>query len=274
MTDGAVVLEDSDLPELLSLLNAAPAQHVYVRSRVSTGIETLGHPVWGWREGGVLRSALFLGPNLVPIELNVNSLATFTHMLAVRDRTCASIVGERSEVEQLWREMHLVWGPARLVRESQPYLAVDEYLPATDSEVRRIHLPDLDSYVVASSAMFAAEVGVDPTQLNATGYRLRVQETIRQGRAYGLVDELGVTRFKVDVGCVTEDFCQIQGVWLHPDWRGRGKAAALLGAAIAQIQQDFTRGVSLYVNDFNRPALATYARLGFTPIAEFSTIFF
>jgi predicted GNAT family acetyltransferase len=274
MTDGAFVLEDSDLTDLLSLLDTAPAQHVFVRSRVAGGIERLGHPVWGWREGGILRSALFLGPNLVPIELNDNSLAAFTHLLAVRDRNCASIVGERSEVEQLWREMHLVWGPARLVRESQPYLALDHYLPVSSSEVRRIQLPDLDSYVVASSSMFAAEVGVDPNQLNATGYRLRVQETIREGRAYGLVDEFGFTRFKTDVGCITDDFCQIQGVWLHPDWRGQGKAAALLSAAVAQIQQDFSRGVCLYVNDFNRPALATYARLGFTPIAEFSTIFF
>jgi predicted GNAT family acetyltransferase len=153
-------------------------------------------------------------------------------------------------------------------------MLLDTAVSAKPVDVRRIEMRELESYATASAAMFAAEVGIDPNQLNAVGYRLRVQDTIRQGRAYGLVDDHGVTRFKTDVGCVSDGYCQIQGVWLHPDWRGQGRAVDLLAQAIAVIQREVSPAVCLYVNDFNRPALATYLRLGFKPIAEFSTIFF
>jgi predicted GNAT family acetyltransferase len=41
---------------------------------------------------------------------------------------------------------------------------------------------------------------------------------------------------------------------------------------VEQIQATIAPVVTLYVNDFNRPARATYSRVGFTQIGSFATV--
>lgn len=274
MTNGVIQLTDAHRGLLKQLLDTQPARNVFLRSRTLAGIDSLGHPILGYFDNGTLVSALSLGPNLVPVALTPPALEGFVRALQTRQRSCASIVGERTDVAPLWQRLVSTWGPARLVREVQPYLVLREKLTHAVPAIRRMTTADLDSYVVASAAMFTAEVDVDPRSINPSAYRQRVLDSLQGGRSYGLIDDHGVTRFKTDVGCLAGDYCQIQGVWLHPEWRGQGTAASLLGSAIALIQEDFGAEICLYVNDFNRPALATYARLGFEQITEFSTVFF
>jgi predicted GNAT family acetyltransferase len=45
-------------------------------------------------------------------------------------------------------------------------------------------------------------------------------------------------------------------------------------AAVVQLARNLVPTVSLYVNDYNLPARATYARVGFTEIGEFATVHF
>ena len=63
----------------------------------------------------------------------------------------------------------------------------------------------------------------------------------------------------------------MQGVWLDPALRGRGLAAPAM-AAVVQLARTMVPTVSLYVNDYNLPARATYARVGFETVGEFATV--
>ena len=85
--------------------------------------------------------------------------------------------------------------------------------------------------------------------------------------------------FKTDVGAVwdapTGTVVQLTGVWTRDDLRGRGIATAALAAVVDAVRRDHMRAggaVSLYVNDFNAPALGLYDRLGFQRAGMFATI--
>jgi predicted GNAT family acetyltransferase len=77
--------------------------------------------------------------------------------------------------------------------------------------------------------------------------------------------------FKAEIGSQSPAVGQIQGVWVHPDFRGRGMGTAGT-ATVAAAVVGSGRIASLYVNSFNTVARATYARIGFTEIASFATV--
>jgi predicted GNAT family acetyltransferase len=129
-----------------------------------------------------------------------------------------------------------------------------------------------DAYYQAAVRMYTEEVGVSPLQGNPAGYRYYVRQLITSGRAFGVLDGDRVV-FKADLGSVSRGVTQVQGVWLDPALRGRGLAPGMM-AAVVQLARSVAPVVSLYVNDYNAPARATYARVGFQQSGEFATILY
>lgn len=132
---------------------------------------------------------------------------------------------------------------------------------------------DLGELLPAAAAMFTEEVGFDPIARYGEGYAARLRTLIAGQRSAIVTDVNGRVIFKVDAGIVNLDAAQVQGVWLHPDYRGYGLAKPFFAAA-AQILQRRYPHLSLYVNDYNARALAMYRGTGWEQIGQFSTIIF
>ena len=132
---------------------------------------------------------------------------------------------------------------------------------------------DLGELLPAAAAMFTEEVGFDPIARYGDGYAARLRTLIAGQRSAIVADVNGRVIFKADAGIVNLDAAQVQGVWLHPDYRGYGLAKPFFAAA-AQILQRRYPHLSLYVNDYNARALAMYRGPGWEQIGQFSTIIF
>lgn len=132
---------------------------------------------------------------------------------------------------------------------------------------------DLGELLPAAAAMFTEEVGFDPVARYGEGYAARLRTLIAGQRSAIVTDVNGRVIFKADAGIVNLDAAQVQGVWLHPDYRGCGLAKPFFAAA-AQILQRRYPHLSLYVNDYNARALAMYRGTGWEQIGQFSTIIF
>ena len=132
---------------------------------------------------------------------------------------------------------------------------------------------DLGELLPAAAAMFTEEVGFDPIARYGDGYAARQRTLIAGQRSAIVTDVNGRVIFKADAGIVNLDAAQVQGVWLHPDYRGYGLAKPFFAAA-AQILQHRYPHLSLYVNDYNARALAMYRGTGWEQIGQFSTIIF
>ena len=276
--DGAVrVLGRADLPAAIRVLSANPIENVFVASRVrAAGLEpaNLGCPVWGYERDGVLRALCHAGSNLVPVAASPDALAAWTEF-AGPQRMCASIIGPSTVAMDLWHRLGERWGAAwsqvRDVRPHQPVMAIESD-PAVepDRRVQRVTLDQWDAYTDAAVKMYTEEIGVSPIQGNPAGYRFYVRQLITSGRAFGIFSG-GRVIFKADLWSVSGTVSQVQGVWLDPELRGRGLSAPAM-AAVVRLARTVVPTVSLYVNDFNRPARAAYARVGFREVGEFATI--
>ena len=127
----------------------------------------------------------------------------------------------------MWQPLEHAWGPARDVREHQPLMALATApICPIDPAVRPVRIDELDAYLVAAIDMFIGEVGIDPRIGDGgRGYRRRVAGLIAAGRAWARF-ERGQVVFKAEVGSQSPAVGQIQGVWVHPDWRGHGIGTA------------------------------------------------
>jgi hypothetical protein len=140
-----------------------------------------------------------------------------------------------------------------------------------DPAARPVRMEDLDAYLVAAVDMFIGEVGIDPRIGDGgRGYRRRVAGLIAAGRAWARF-ERGQVVFKAEIGSQSPAVGQIQGVWVHPDRRGHGLGTTGTAALAAAVVRS-GRIASLYVNDFNTVARATYDRIGFAEVGTFATV--
>jgi uncharacterized protein len=277
-TTASRVLDDNDRDEVLALLDADPVVNVFVASRVrAVGLNParLGGQMWGFGPRGGLTSLCYAGANLVPVNAGTDAVHAFADRARKQGRRCSSIVGPADAVAPLWERLEPYWGAARAIRWAQPVMAVTTPSPVPiDPLVRRVRPEEFEILVPACVAMFTEEVGVSPEAGDGGAlYRSRVAELIRIGRSYARIEH-GRVVFKAEVGAVTPLACQIQGVWVHPDLRGRGHAAAGMASVVKHALDCFAPVVSLYVNDYNAPARAAYRKAGFEEVGTFMSVLF
>ncbi|MCJ7827049.1 MAG: GNAT family N-acetyltransferase [Demequinaceae bacterium] len=279
-----------------------PAMHVeraIARSTSSSGrLWALHSRANGGRE---LVGVLWDGVNLFPAvpEPTEEIMAGLADAMTARLTRPSGIVGEAEVVLGLWRRIRPKWGPARAVREEQWLMALDgppvfpEPSPARASgldlePVRTSDPEDFDAVLPAAIHMFKGEIGYDPTQHGRGVYEDRLRRLIRHGRSFvqfgtggggggggeGGGGEHAGRRvvFMVEAGIVGPGAAEIQGVWVEPTLRGQGLGREGLAVVCEAIQARLAPTVSLYVNSYNRVAIAAYEAVGFRRVGTFSTV--
>jgi predicted GNAT family acetyltransferase len=272
----ARILGPGHAAQVSRVLTTDPVASCMVAARfeqVGMNEAAMGGQFWG--VAGGRDGLLFAGASMVPLAGDAAAMRSFAHVAARRGRKCATILGSADLVLPLWDRLESRWGPARDVRDDQPLMACPgQPIGPLDPHVRAVRPEELDAYYPSAVSMFNEEVGVDPrTGDNGRGYRARIAELIGSGRAYARFDGQSVM-FKAEIGSLSRTVALIQGVWVHPQLRGRGLAGPAMASVVRAIQRDMGRTPSLYVNQYNRPARRTYDRIGFQQVGTFASVLF
>jgi predicted GNAT family acetyltransferase len=262
-----------------NLIEQDPVRHCFLAARLEQTKQSRFRPSYpdllGYFDDGNLKSVLMTGANIVPVNTSLIARQEFATVLNRSGRRSSSIVGPAEEVLDLWSRVSASWGPAREVRSNQPVLSMRTNSSVEiDHDVRYSNLSDLEDLVPACIAMFTEEVGISPT-INGGGnaYRNRISELVSSRRSF--VKYLGSELvFKAEIGTVGAGVAQIQGVWVKPEYRGKGISVSAMAAVVKLVLADVAPVVSLYVNDYNEVALRTYRSVGFEQVDTFATVLF
>ena len=271
--DGQRISVVRDVTAVNRVLAADPVGSCMVAARVADhGVDPLAIGGELWTRRRAEDSLCYAGANLIPLRGDRADLVAFADRALSTARRCSSLVGRADLVLPMWERLQHGWGPARDVRDRQPLLALSSRPRcAVDPGVRRVRVDELDAYLVAAVDMFIGEVGIDPRVGDGgRGYRRRVASLIAAGRAFARFEH-GRVVFKAEIGSQSPAVGQIQGVWVHPEWRGHGVGTAGTAAVSAAVVQT-GRIASLYVNGYNTVARAAYARVGFSEVGNFATV--
>lgn len=272
-------LQDAHRDELRQLVDQDPLVNLLVAARLqdSRSLEPrfFGASVYGRRDDeNRLVAAVCVGGNLSPVGGDEAHWPHLARHVARTRPTCTAVVGRADAVHAMWNVLRQHWPPARAIRAAQPLLVLDtaDSLPPADARLRAVGPADLESYIPAAAAMFTEELDASPfAHGGPDAYRRRIRALIRAGRAFAVSDPDGAVVFKADIGAVSAHTCQVQGVWVRPDMRGRGLGTSAL-AGVLRHALTLAPTVSLYVNDYNTPARRMYANLGMQQVATLATV--
>lgn len=262
----------SDQTAALEFLEREPIMNAYLVSRIlDEGVGGLGDHVAVFLRGELVGLAM-VGWNIVmaverslPHDLRELVVSIFADQVTRSGEGPRAIISEVSLVEALWRQLSAWVPPPTVFRARQPVYVLDAMDdPPELGLVRYARGGDLDALVPACAAMHLEEVGIDPMARDASGYRQRIRELISQQRSMVLFQK-GKLVFKTEFSAVTTQTVQLMGVWTRPDERRHGWAKVGLSEICGHLIRRHRR-VSLFVNDFNAPAIALYESLGFRPI--------
>jgi predicted GNAT family acetyltransferase len=272
-------IDINSLGQLQEIISRDPIRHCLVASRVDAGSRGIFKPTYpdilGYFDDGFLKSAVLVGANVVPINTSQVARKEIAELLRNSGRRSSSIVGPAQEALDLWSLLENSWDSPREIRQCQPVLAAKQRSRVpVDDLVRYSTLSDLEVLMPACIAMFTEEVGISPLVGGSSAtYRNRVSDLILQRRSF-IRTEGDEVIFKAEVGTVGAGVAQIQGVWVNPKYRGNGIAIPAMAAVLKFVLDDIAATASLYVNDFNEAALATYFGTGFEQVDTFATILF
>jgi len=268
-------LGEPDRDFALGLCAADPDMHVFVAARILEGGLADGRAAtYGYDRGR--RSAMcWAAANVVPVGGDRKAMVALAERVSGRRRYASSLFGPAEQVHVMWEHLEPTWGPAREVRHVQPVLRIgrppSQAGHRLDPLVRVATEDEVGIVLPAAEAMFTEEIGYPPYRGSGSTYRAGVAALIRRRHTLVRVEH-GEVIFKADFGSVALGSAQVQGVWVHPEHRGTGVAVPAMASVVEYALSHVASSVTLYVNDYNTAALATYRRLGMVQAGEFSTI--
>ncbi|HSP13705.1 MAG TPA: GNAT family N-acetyltransferase [Thermoanaerobaculia bacterium] len=265
-------LAEDDLRNATAFLQRDPLVNVYLISRLIEERSAAATQIYAVRHNRGIVLLASLATNIVlaadPAEhddIVDSAVAMVAERIIARMLPVRAIISPANLVEKLWDRLRTRVDPPTVVRMNQPVYAIRKRFEFPDLvHSRYATVDDLDQLVPACAAMHKEEVGIDPLERDAVGYRDRVRELVDRRRAIVQIKE-GLIATKCEFSAVSDEAVQLMGVWTHPQFRRRGLARTMLREVCGHL---FRRGkdVTLFVNDFNLPAVALYESIGFQRI--------
>ena len=130
---------------------------------------------------------------------------------------------------------------------------------------------DLDLILPIHAQMSFEESGVNPLEKDPVGFRRRCTRRLEQNRTYVWVEE-GKLIFKADIISETTEATYLEGIWVNPEYSGKGYALRCL-SQLARTLLKRSRAICLLANIENGDAQKFYKRAGFIARGIYDSIF-
>lgn len=131
---------------------------------------------------------------------------------------------------------------------------------------------DISQVITASLEMHEEEVQSPNTDDDVDALMRSSYQKVREGRVWVLMDPNGALIFKASTSLANDLIAQIEGVWTHPEARGRGIATRCMAQLCNELFEAYNV-LSLTVATDNHPAMRVYEKLGFEKVAAWCTAY-
>ena len=259
----AAELVEPKREQILRFCTRDPVERVFLEDVARRG---LGRFV-ALARNGELRALCHLGVNVVPSGEDCGVFAREAARAAPR-----MLIGESRAVTDLWQAARERLPKPREDRPGQPVFVIREPPPPGRTGLRAATLDDLELLLPACAAAHEQELGLDPLERDADGFRWRTRSQIEEERSW-VWDEDGVILFKAEASAWTPGAVQLQQVWVDPEVRRRGYGARGL-SDLCRLLLERVPTVCLFVRADNDPAIRLYEAIGMEHTLDYRSLLF
>jgi uncharacterized protein len=257
------VLVTPTLDQVLDFCSRDPVERVFLEDVARRGFARFR----AVEEGDLLTALCYFGANVVPSGEGCEAFAAES-----AQRSTRMIIGDEHAVSELWRAAKPLLPAPREDRPGQPVYVLDEPPEGEDTGLREARRDDLDLLLPACAATHEEELGVDPLERDAAGFRRRTLAQIQERRSWLWVEN-GTILFKAEASAWTPGAVQLQQVWVDPAARNQGNAQRGL-RHLCRILLERTPRVCLFVRPENAPAIRVYEAVGMRRSGSYRSVLF
>lgn len=269
-------LSDKDREEVLSFLSLRHIHTVFMAGLIlDNGLATPLNrgEFYGYRDpAGQLVGVALIGQKNV-IEARTETAFTGLMQLALEHPRLQLIRGEEKRMKLLLADLQQRGRAPRLVcRELllEQTSVCEGFEPVAG--LTSASADDLEQVMSINSAMAFEENGTNPLKRDLKGMTERTLRRIELGRVWVLA-AAGKIIFKAETISVTPHAVYLEGIYVHPDDRGRGVGSRCL-TQLGRILLRKVPSITLVVNQENRRAHALYQRLNYQVRSPYLTVYF
>ena len=267
-------LDNHHKAEVLSFLAARPL-HTFIKTSWITD-NGLTSPLnrgtfYGYRDAKGQLDGVALICHITLFEAQVDSAVAAFAQLAQRCPSVHAILGEEDQISR-FMDHYRIGSAAKPVvcRELLLEKRMVESLDIVPS-LRPARSEELELVVPVHAQTAFEESGVNPLDVDPSGFRERCARRIKQGRVWIALED-GQLHFKADVVSDTPNVIYVEGVYVSPEHRGNGYGARCMTQLTNHLLER-TKSVCLLVNQTNSAAQGCYRKAGYEFREYYETLY-
>jgi len=270
------ILTETDKSEALQFLKIRPVHTVAMASFIQdNGLENPDNRgvFYGCRNAaGKLEGVALIGHTTLVEARSDESLKAFALIARQSATPIHLMMSDGKTIETFWKHYTGDNRPARkictelLFELNFPFMVQD-----CEWNVRFADASELEQIAVAHDEVAFIESGSSPLLKDRAGFLKRCAKRIEQKRTF-VVFENGKLIFKADIVAETSDVIYLEGIYVAPEFRGRGIGSSCLSNLGRQLLSRVDN-VCLLSNTEFKSARRSFVRAGFKNTDSCQTIF-
>ena len=268
-------LSRADQPEVMEFLSARPLHTAFmaglIRDNGLLSPQNRGSFYGSRNRLGQLEGVALIGHATMVEAHTENSLVALARVA----RNCHNahlIRGEQESIKTFWK-YYADSGrePRQVCTELLYELKEAPASPAEVAGLRPATANELEKVLAVNSSMAFEEGGTSPLQRDPSGFRNRTARRIEKQRVWVWFEDNRLV-FKADVVSETPEVTYLEGIFVHPEERGKGHGTRCLNM-LSSVLLGKTQSLSLTVNNQNKRAVKFYSQTGFQFHSDYETIY-
>lgn len=270
------VLTADKQPEVLEFLKMRPVHTVVMTSFIQdNGLENENNrgKFYGCRnKQGLLEGVALIGHTTLIEARSDDSLKAFAAQARQSETPIHIMMADGKSIEKFWKLFAgEIKQPRKVCTELLFELNLPFFVQNCELDVRVAQIDELEQIAAAHDEVAFIESGVSPLQKDREGFLKRCLRRIEQGRTF-VVFENGKLIFKADIVAETSDVMYLEGIYVAPDYRGKGIGSSCLSKLGLQLLEK-VENICLLTNVEFKGAHRSFIKAGFKNTDSCQTIF-